>query len=175
MAAISAADSRNPSLECRHTMSSAVWGYFSAARNIDFANRDDSPHSQCRIFGSNTGRASPHIDVIAAECLLSNGVTSRGIAEILALYGVESYADGHGEKRMKNFTIRLLTLAMFATPLTAIPRVSPADAATNGKTHVKKHTRQIQRAPAAQNANKSQYPSYENDFDRRNAGGGGGY
>jgi hypothetical protein len=150
-------------------------GYFCAARNIDFANRTIHRTRSAGFSARNTGRASPHIDVIAAECLLSDGVTSRGIAEILALYGVESYADGHGEKRMKNFTIRLLTLAMLATPLTAIPRVSPADAATNGKTHVKKHTRQIQRAPAAQNANKSQYPSYENDFDRRNAGGGGGY
>jgi hypothetical protein len=80
-----------------------------------------------------------------------------------------------GEKRMKKFTIRLLTLAIFATPLTVIPRISPADAATNGKTHVKKHAKRIQRAPAVQNANKSSFPSYENDFDRRNAGGGGGY
>jgi hypothetical protein len=126
-------------------------------------------------FRHSPARACPHIDVIAAECLLGNGVTSRSIAEILAWRGVESYADRHGEKRMKNFTIRLLTLAIFATPLTGIPKVSPADAATNGKTHAKKHAKKIQRAPAVQNANKSQYPSYEDDFDRRNAGGGGGY
>ena len=44
---------------------------------------------------------------------------------------------------MKKFTIRLLTLAIIATPLTVIPRISPADAATNGKTHVKKHAKRI--------------------------------
>ncbi len=76
---------------------------------------------------------------------------------------------------MKKFAIRLLTLAMFATPLTAIPKVFPAEAATNNKTHVKKHARKIQRAPVVQNANKGSFPSYEDDFDRRNAGGGGGY
>jgi Ni/Co efflux regulator RcnB len=77
---------------------------------------------------------------------------------------------------MKKFTIRLLTLAMFATPLAAIQIVSPADAATNDKTHVKKHAKKMQRAPAVQDATKSPFTSsYENDFDRRNAGGGGGY
>jgi hypothetical protein len=109
--------------------------------------------------------------VIAEECLLGNGVTSRGIEVDFAV----RHRPTAGEKRMKKFTIRLLTLAIFATPLTVIPRISPADAATNGKTHVKKHAKRIQRAPAVQNANKSSFPSYENDFDRRNAGGGGGY
>ena len=76
---------------------------------------------------------------------------------------------------MTKFTIRLLALAIFATPLVAIPVVSPADAATNDSKHVKKHAKKIQRAPAVQNANKSPYPSYDDDFDRKNAGGGGGY
>ena len=76
---------------------------------------------------------------------------------------------------MKKFTIRLLALVIFATPLMAVPVVSPANAATNDSKHVKKHTRKIQRAPAVKNANKSLLPSYEDDFDRKNAGGGGGY
>jgi hypothetical protein len=76
---------------------------------------------------------------------------------------------------MTRFTIRLLALATFAMPLVAIPAVSPADAATNGKTHVKKHAKKIQRAPAVQGASKSPFPSYDDDFDRKNAGGGGGY
>ena len=76
---------------------------------------------------------------------------------------------------MTKFTIRLLALAIFAAPLMAVPVVPPANAATNDGKHVKKHTRKIQRAPAVKNANKSPFPSYEDDFDRRNAGGGGGY
>jgi hypothetical protein len=76
---------------------------------------------------------------------------------------------------MTKFTIRLMALVIFATPLLAVPAVSPANAATNDSKHVKKHTRKIQRAPAVKNANKSLLPSYEDDFDRKNAGGGGGY
>jgi hypothetical protein len=79
------------------------------------------------------------------------------------------------EKHMKKITIRLLTLAIFVTPLVAVPMVSPAGAATNDKTHAKKHARKIQRAPAIKDASKNPFPSYEDDFDRRNAGGGGGY
>ena len=76
---------------------------------------------------------------------------------------------------MTKFTIRLMALVIFATPLMAVPVVSPANAATNDSKHVKKHTRKIQRAPAVKNANNNQFPSFEDDFDRRNAGGGGGY
>jgi hypothetical protein len=53
--------------------------------------------------------------------------------------------------------IRLLALATFAIPLVAIPVVSPADAATNGKTHVKKHAKKPQQAPIVNNA-RSQVP-----------------
>jgi hypothetical protein len=54
--------------------------------------------------------------------------------------------------------------------------VSPANAATNDSKHVKKHAKRVHRAPAVQSA-KSQnpFPSYDDDFDRKNAGGGGGY
>jgi hypothetical protein len=77
---------------------------------------------------------------------------------------------------MTTFTIRLLALAIFATPMMAIPVVSPANAATNDSKHVKKHAKSVHRAPAVQSA-KSQnpFPSYDDDFDRKNAGGGGGY
>jgi len=76
---------------------------------------------------------------------------------------------------MTKFTVRLLALAIFATPMMAVAAISPANAATNDSKHVKKHTRKVQRAPAVKDANKSLFPSYENDFDRKNAGGGGGY
>jgi len=76
---------------------------------------------------------------------------------------------------MTKFTIRLLALIVFATPLMAVPVVSPANAATNDSKHVKKHTKRVQRAPAVKDANKSPFRSYDDDFDRKNAGGGGGY
>ena len=78
---------------------------------------------------------------------------------------------------MTKFTIRLLALAIFATPLVAIPVVSPANAVTNDSKHVRKHAKRVHRAPApaVRNANKSPFPSYDDDFDRKNAGGGGGY
>ena len=70
---------------------------------------------------------------------------------------------------MTRFTIRLLALATFAMPLVA---VSPADAATNGKTHVKKHAKKPQQAPVVNNARSSnpRYPSTYEDPDRK-AGG----
>ena len=78
---------------------------------------------------------------------------------------------------MTKFTIRLLALAIFAMPLVTIPVVSPANAATNDSKHVKKQVKRVHRAPApaVRNANKSPFPSYDDDFDRKNAGGGGGY
>jgi hypothetical protein len=76
---------------------------------------------------------------------------------------------------MTKFTIRLLALVIFATPLMAAPVVSPANAAANDSKHVKKHTKRVQRAPAVKDASKNPFPSYEDDFDRKNAGGGGGY
>jgi hypothetical protein len=76
---------------------------------------------------------------------------------------------------MKKITIRLLALAIFATPLMTVPVISPANAATNDGKHVKKHAKRVQRTPAVKDANKSPFPSYQDDFDRRNAGGGGGY
>jgi hypothetical protein len=78
------------------------------------------------------------------------------------------------EKRMTRFTIRLLALATLALPLVAIPVVSPADAVTNGKTHVKKHAKKPQQAPIVSNARSSNpgYPSMYEDPDRKAAGGG---
>jgi hypothetical protein len=73
---------------------------------------------------------------------------------------------------MTRFTIRLLALATFAMPLVAIPVVSSADAATNGKTHVKKHAKKLQQAPIVNNTRSSnpRYPSTYEDPDRK-AGG----
>jgi hypothetical protein len=57
-------------------------------------------------------------------------------------------------------------------PLVAIPVVSSADAATNGKTHVKKHAKKLQQAPIVNNTRSSnpRYPSTYEDPDRK-AGG----
>ena len=73
---------------------------------------------------------------------------------------------------MTRFTIRLLALATFAMPLVAIPVVSSADAATNGKTHVKKHAKKPQQAPVVNNARSSnpRYPSTYEDPDRKTGG-----
>jgi len=76
---------------------------------------------------------------------------------------------------MIKFTGRLLALAIYATPLVALPIVTHANAATNGQ-HVKKHAKQAQRTTTVREPNKSPFPSnYDDDFDRKNAGGGGGY
>ena len=76
---------------------------------------------------------------------------------------------------MRKLAIRLLTVAVYAMPLTVYPIAPSADAATNGNKHVKKHAK-VQRAPAAQSI-KSQNPfsQEEDDRDRKAGGGGGGY
>ena len=81
---------------------------------------------------------------------------------------------------MTKFAIRLLTLAMYAAPLAVVPMVTPAKAATNSSKEIKKK-KTISHSPGIANA-KSSNPSANpfssnmyDDFDRRNAGGGGGY
>jgi hypothetical protein len=51
--------------------------------------------------------------------------------------------DRHWERRMSRFTIRLLTLTIYAAALVTVPMVTSAKAATDGKemTHKKKHHR----------------------------------
>jgi hypothetical protein len=77
---------------------------------------------------------------------------------------------------MTKFAVRLLTLAICAAALVALPAITTADAATNHGKHAKKHARMVQQAPAARDPYKSPFPSnYDEDFDRKNSGGGGGY
>jgi hypothetical protein len=55
--------------------------------------------------------------------------------------------------------------------------VTPGKAATTSSKHQKKKVRVVHQRPKAADPYASPYSSnpYENDFDRRNAGGGGGY
>ena len=78
---------------------------------------------------------------------------------------------------MIKFAGRLLALAIFATPLMALPLVTQANAATSNGKHVKKHATRIQRAASpVRDVNRSPFPSnYSDDFDRKSSGGGGGY
>ncbi len=47
---------------------------------------------------------------------------------------------------MSKFAIRLLTLAIYATPLVVVPMVTPAKAATSSSKHIKKHKKKIQKS-----------------------------
>ena len=76
---------------------------------------------------------------------------------------------------MSKFAIRLLTLAMYATALVAVPMVAPAMAAEHSK-EMKKH-KKIHRSPGIANARSpsaNPFPPMDEDPDRK-AGGGGGY
>ena len=56
--------------------------------------------------------------------------------------------------------------------------VLTADAATDGSTHAKKHTKKVQRHLVTQTARdpgKSPFPPMDEDMDRKRASGGGGY
>lgn len=76
---------------------------------------------------------------------------------------------------MSRFAIRLLTLAMYATALVAVPMVTPANAATNGSKEIKKHKKMTQRSPAIHDRRSDNpFPPMDEDPDRK-AGGGGGY
>jgi hypothetical protein len=77
---------------------------------------------------------------------------------------------------MTKFAIRLLTLAICATPLVALPVITDAQAATSEDKPVKKHVKKAQRAPAIKDPYKSPFAAKpEDDFERRNSAGGGGY
>ena len=85
------------------------------------------------------------------------------------------------ETSMNRFAVGLLTLAMYATALAVVPIITPAEAATNSSKEVKKKKRMTHRSPGITHV-KSSDPSANpfssnmyDDFDRRNAGGGGGY
>jgi hypothetical protein len=48
---------------------------------------------------------------------------------------------------MSKFAIRLLTLAICATALVAVPMVTPAEAETSSSKDIKKHKKKIQKRP----------------------------
>ena len=78
---------------------------------------------------------------------------------------------------MSRFAIRLLTLAMYATALVAVPMVTPARAAADSSKQMKKHKQKIHRSPGTANAGSpsaNPFPPMDQDPDRK-AGGGGGY
>jgi hypothetical protein len=77
---------------------------------------------------------------------------------------------------MAKIAIRLLVLSMFTTSLLVSSVVTPANAATTSSKHAKKKVRVTHQSPKAADPYASPFTSkYDEDFDRRNAGGGGGY
>ena len=77
---------------------------------------------------------------------------------------------------MAKLAICFLILSVLTTSWLVVPVVTPAEAATTGK-HVKKKVRVVHQRPKATDPSASPFSSnrYEDDFDRKNAGGGGGY
>jgi hypothetical protein len=78
---------------------------------------------------------------------------------------------------MAKSAIRFLILSMLTTSLVAFPIVTQAEAATTSSKHVKKRMRVVHQRPKAADPYASPFSSnrYDDDFDRKNAGGGGGY
>jgi hypothetical protein len=77
---------------------------------------------------------------------------------------------------MSKFATGLLTLAVYATALVAVPMVTPAKAAAESSKQMKKH-KKIHRSPGIANARSpsaNPFPPMDEDPDRK-AGGGGGY
>ena len=78
---------------------------------------------------------------------------------------------------MAKLAIRFLMLSMLTTSWLVIPVVTQAVAATTSTKHMKKKVRVVHQRPKAAAPYASPFSSnrYEDDFDRKNAGGGGGY
>ena len=95
----------------------------------------------------------------------------------LAAVWLVSGAVTEQERSMAKIAIRLLVLSMFTTSLLVTPIVAPVNAATTSNKHAKKKVRVTHQSPKAADPYVSPFSSnkYEDDFDRRNAGGGGGY
>jgi hypothetical protein len=77
---------------------------------------------------------------------------------------------------MRRFTIRLLTLVICGTALLIVPIATRAKAATNGIADTaksKKKIREIRGVNAPAPSKPWPPTSYEDDFDRKNGGGGG--
>jgi hypothetical protein len=77
---------------------------------------------------------------------------------------------------MPKLAVRFLVLSMLTTSLLVMPIVTQADAATTSHKHIKKRARVVHQSPKLADPGANPFASkYENDFDRKNAGGGGGY
>lgn len=78
---------------------------------------------------------------------------------------------------MAKFAVRFLILSMVTTSLLIAPAVTGADAATTSGKHMKKRTKIVHQRPKAADPYASPFSSnkYDEDFDRKNAGAGGGY
>jgi len=77
---------------------------------------------------------------------------------------------------MRKFAIPLLALVISATPV-MIVSVAPAQAKTNGSTAVTTAKKKIQESRNISDrkpASPAWPPPYDEDFDRKNTGGGGG-
>jgi hypothetical protein len=74
---------------------------------------------------------------------------------------------------MTKFAIRLLALAMYATPLVVVPMVTPAKAVTNSSKEIKKKKKMTQVSPGIRNRSPDNpFPPMGEDPDRRVGGGG---
>jgi hypothetical protein len=78
---------------------------------------------------------------------------------------------------MRRFATRLLTLMIYAAPLMAIPTITPAKAATNDSREVGKSKKAHKSAGPGITDSRPPTPKWpppiEDDFDRKNGGGGG--
>ncbi len=74
---------------------------------------------------------------------------------------------------MPKLAVRLLILSMMTTSLLLAPTVTQAEPATSHK-HMKKKVRLVQPGSRAANPSANPFASkYDEDFDRKNTGGGG--
>ena len=77
---------------------------------------------------------------------------------------------------MSKSTIRLLTLAIYATALVVVPMVTPAKPAADSREETEKNKKKIQKSPGVSDPRSSSPawpPPMYDDPDRRNGGGGG--
>jgi hypothetical protein len=88
---------------------------------------------------------------VAARCLSHRG-------------SPQGWPDRDREKRMNKSVIRLLTLAISAMALVAVPTVTPAKAAADGSQQVKKHkSHKSPRVEAPKASNQAPYYANPND------------
>ncbi len=76
---------------------------------------------------------------------------------------------------MAKLAVRFLILSILTTSLAIVPAVTQLEAATTSHKHMKKRVRVVQPSPRANPSTNPFASSYDNDFDRKSAGGGGGY